>query len=133
MKTIIHYKNGEPYTINDLFINYTDWEDDAVVIHGEVLDQEVLDTGGDIIKGFVDTLHDVLYIEEIDKGCGIVKLHFNPNVEMSVIVDVMTAKQRSKTNRLTEQALLVREVNDMIDRYGIEVDTEHFHKVCEDE
>ena len=106
MKTIIHYKNGESYTINDLSICYTDWEDAVVVVSGELFDCVPEDLPNrpysweyEPAKGFVDTLHEVLYIEEVDKGCGVVKLHFNPNIEMSVIVDVMTAKQRSKANR----------------------------------
>lgn len=100
MKTIIHYKNGESYTVNDLFINFTDWVGDEVYISGEFFDN-VLKVGNyniDFHKGVTKTYQDVLYIEEIDKECGIVKLHFNPNIEMSVIVDVMTAKQRSKYN-----------------------------------
>jgi hypothetical protein len=90
MKTIIHYKNGQSYTINDLSINYTYWEEGAVVIVGSI-------TGG--AGGYTGVFHDVLYIEEVDKDCGVVKVHFSPDVEMSVKVDVMTAKERSKANR----------------------------------
>lgn len=106
MKTIIHYKNGQSYTINNLFINYTDWEGDVVVVSGELSDCVPEDLPNrpysweyGPTKSFVDTLHDVLYIEEVDKECGKVCIHLNPDVEMSVIVDVMTAKQRSKANR----------------------------------
>lgn len=97
MKTTIHYKNGQPYTINDLRIDSVEWFIDGdVSIDGSL---------GVKIEGMVwsqpwgNIMEDILYIEEIDKGCGRVSIHFNPNVEMSVIVDVMTAKQRSKANR----------------------------------
>lgn len=97
MKTIIHYKNGQPYTINDLRIDSVEWFIDGdVSIDGSL---------GVKVEGMVwsqpwgNIMEDILYIEEIDKGRGKVCIHLNPNVEMSVIVDVMTAKQRSKSNR----------------------------------
>lgn len=90
MKVIVHYTNGQTYEIKDLFICCTDWNGNSVTIEGEdVLTCDRADP----------TIHDVLFLEEVDKECGVVRLHFNPTVEMSVKVDIMTAKARSKTCR----------------------------------
>lgn len=90
MKVIVHYTNGEPYTIKDMFILYVEWESkDIVTVHGEAGQPEV----------WCDTFEDVLFLEEVDKECGVVKLFFSPDTPMSVKVDVMTAKARSKANR----------------------------------
>lgn len=95
MKTIVHYKNGQPHTVNHLFICYTEWVGEDVSVYGELWP----DLSTSEVKGFVDTFKDVLFLEEISKEDGVVKLHFNPDIDMSVKVDVMTAKQRSKSNR----------------------------------
>ena len=89
MKVIIHYKNGKKFTLTDLDVCYTIWHNNgSVYLHG------------DVCGGYCDiSLSDVLFLEEVDKECGIVKYHFNPNTPMSIIPDVMTAQQRAKTNR----------------------------------
>lgn len=94
MKVIVHYTNGQTYEIKDLFICHTDWEGNSVTIEGENVSTKVY-TG----LGVNLAIHDVLFLEEVDKECGAVKLYFNPNIEMSVKVDVMTAKARSKACR----------------------------------
>lgn len=95
MKTVVHYKNGQQHTVNHLFICYTEWGGEDVSVYGELWPD--LSVGE--VKGFVDTFKDVLFLEEISKGGGAVKIHFSPDTDMSVKVDVMTAKQRAKTNR----------------------------------
>ena len=95
MKTIVHYKNGQQHTVNHLTIWHKDWEGEDVSIYGELwLDRRTFE-----VKVFTDTFKDVLFLEEISKEDGVVKLYFNPNTDMSVKVDVMTAKQRAKDNR----------------------------------
>ncbi len=89
MKVIIHYKNGKKFTINDITICYTQWLTETT------LDCLYINTG----CGKSGTYYSVLFLEEVDKKCGIVKYHFNPNTPMSIIPDVMTAQQRAKANR----------------------------------
>lgn len=95
MKTIVHYKNGQQHTVNHLFICYTEWVGENVSVYGELW----TDLSASEVKGFVDTFKDVLFLEEVSKGDGVVKLHFNPEIDMSAKVDVMTAKQRAKADR----------------------------------
>lgn len=94
MKVIVHYTNGQTYEMKDLFICYTDWEGNSVTIVGEHTPTEACPWFGAKL-----TIHDVLFLEEVDKECGAVRLHFNPATKMSVKVDVMTAKARSKACR----------------------------------
>ena len=94
MKVIVHYKNGQQHTVNHLFICYTEWEGDGVSVQGELWPNT--DTSaGTSLHLFVG----VLFLEEISKEDGVVKYHFNPHTPMSIIPDVMTAKQRAKANR----------------------------------
>jgi hypothetical protein len=94
MKTIVHYKNGQQHTVNYLFISYTEWVGSDVSVCGELWPNT------DISDGETEILFkDVLFLEEISKEDGAVKLHFDPDTDMSVKVGVMTAKQRAKTNR----------------------------------
>jgi hypothetical protein len=84
MKVIIHYQNGKKYTLNNVAVSYTNWHPDGrMYLRGDIC----------------GTFYDVLFLEEIDKECGIIKYHFNPNEDMSVVTDVMTAQQRAKSNR----------------------------------
>lgn len=92
MKTIVHYKNGQQHTVNHLFICCTEWTGDDIKVYGELWP----DLSASEVKGFVDTFKGVLFLEEVSKGDGVVKLHFSPEIDMSVKVNVMTAKQRAK-------------------------------------
>ena len=119
MKTIIHYANNKSYTYTGYTIDcWVDWGDNSLrLIKGINEFEKTL---------VVDLDDEVLYIEVRDPGCNYYSQWTNPKYDFSVIADVMTAKARSKVNRISNTQLLVKEVNTLIDKYGIEVDVEHY-------
>lgn len=98
MKVVIHYEDGSTYTHTGCQIEaaYVNWEDNYAILTCYTKKH---------IGEFEIDLEGVLYLEDIDVTTGEYFIFYRPVTKeygqpqnLSVKVDVMTAKQRRKAN-----------------------------------
>ena len=115
MKVVVHYWNGQSYTYTGCWLSLLElnWGIDSAILtqHSEGYYGDVREVG----------LQDVKYIEEIDADKGYHRIYYRPSTRpngaksLSVNVDVMSSKQRTKVNQGTKKLQKLLEYVDYLD------------------